>query len=387
MQDIPLVGGPVEMVGALDIERTPTGLVPRRLPAWTRPQIPDLFMDVMVGIPSGVRLRFVTDSTSIHLDVMLTLIRQMPRPLRPAMFDLVIDGTLQHQYGTTEGNVITVVGLGPTDITFGVGEQTTIHFDGLHSGQKLIELWLPQATSVELRAMRVDPGATALAASEHDGLRWVHYGSSISHCFEAESPTGTWPAVAARDAGVDLLSLGFAGQCMLDQFVARTIRDLPADVISLKVGINIVNGDTMRERAFGSAVHGFLDTVRDGHPHTPILLVSPIFCPSAEDRPGPTIPGPDGRFVTLDGSQDLRHTCMTLRKIRATLAAIVQSRVGLGDIHLHHLDGLQLFGADDAADLPDDLHPNAAGYARMGHRFTQFAFGPQGPFAGLIRGR
>ena len=29
-----------------------------------------------------------------------------------------------------------------------------------------------------------------------------------------------------------------------------------------------------------------------------------------------------------------------------------------------------LFGADDAADLPDDLHPNPAGYVRMGERFA-----------------
>ena len=74
---------------------------------------------------------------------------------------------------------------------------------------------------------------------------------------------------------------------MLDQFVARTIRDLPADLISVKAGINVVNGDTMRERTFGPALHGFLDTVRDGHPTTPIALVTPIVCPIVEDHPGP----------------------------------------------------------------------------------------------------
>jgi len=85
---------------------------------------------------------------------------------------------------------------------------------------------------------------------------------------------------AALRSGFSPLSLGFAGQCMLDPFVARTIRDLPADVISLKVGINLVNADSMTDRTFGPALHGFLDQVRDGHPDTPILLVSPIHCPS-----------------------------------------------------------------------------------------------------------
>jgi len=32
-------------------------------------------------------------------------------------------------------------------------------------------------------------------------------------------------------------------------------------------------------------------------------------------------------------------------------------------------------------DLPDGLHPNSAGYRRMGERFVAYAFAPGGPFA------
>lgn len=41
MRTIPLVGGPVEFRGALDLERTPAGVMPRRLPAWTTEQYQD----------------------------------------------------------------------------------------------------------------------------------------------------------------------------------------------------------------------------------------------------------------------------------------------------------------------------------------------------------
>jgi hypothetical protein len=381
MNVIPLDDGSLELVGALDVDLTPTGRVPRRLPAWTRAQIPDLFMEAMVQMPSGVRVRFATDSTALEVDVMLTLIRQVPRELRPAVFDLVVDGQLAGQVATATGNVFNLGAGGPTDIEFVPGEPATIRFAGLKTGSKVMELWLPQGSVVELRSVRVEDGASVEPAPAATGSRWVHYGSSISHCFEAESPTTTWPAVAAHQAGVQLHSLGLAGQCMLDQFVARTIRDLPADRISLKVGINVVNGDTLRDRTFGPAVHGFLDTIREGQPETPILLVSPIYCPSTEDKPGPTIAGPDGRFIAIEGLEEMRATCLTLSRIREMLAAIVALRRDAGDGNLHYLNGLELFGLDDAGDLPDDLHPNAGGYLRMGTRFATLAFGPGGPLA------
>jgi lysophospholipase L1-like esterase len=384
MHDVVLEDGPITWAGALDFERSPSGLVPRRLPAWTRPQIPDLLMDVVTKMPSGVRLAFTTTSTRIELDVLMTHLRMLPYAQRPGVFDLMIDGTLAGQASSTVGHLFTLGPGGATDITFTEGEPTTVSFEVLGSGTKSVELWLPQNAVVEVRGLRIDDGATVGSAAPSSAPRWVHYGSSISHCLEAESPTGTWPAIAARQAGVDLTSLGLAGQCMLDQFVARTIRDLPADVISLKVGINLVNGDTLRDRTFGPALHGFLDTVRDGQPRTPILVVSPIFCPSAEDKPGPTIMGPEGRFVTVDGLEELRLTCLTLTKIRESIRSIVELRRGLGDPHLHYLNGLELFGSEDAGDLPDDLHPNPAGYARMGQRFAELAFGAVGP---LRRGR
>ena len=113
-------------------------------------------------------------------------------------------------------------------------------------------------------------------------------------------------------AGVDLVNLGFGGSALLDPFTARTMRDTPADLISVKLGINLVNTDLMRLRAFAPAVHGFLDTIREGHPTTPLLVVSPLLCPLHEETPGPLMPDfsrlSDGRAgLSGDGRRRRPH--------------------------------------------------------------------------------
>ena len=125
------------------------------------------------------------------------------------------------------------------------------------------------------------------------------------------------------------MNLGFAGSALLDPFVARTIRDTPADLISLKIGINLVNHDLMRRRAFGPAVHGWLDTIRDGHPGTPLVVISPLCCPIHEDLPGPSAPDLTGggvRFVALGDPSASASELLTLTWIRAELARIVAER-------------------------------------------------------------
>ncbi|MCO6009692.1 GDSL-type esterase/lipase family protein [Actinoallomurus purpureus] len=379
--DVPLLDGPVDIRGALDLERTNAGLRPWRLPSWTRPQIPSPFCAMVVAQPSGVRMAFGTEATVLELDVLTTKTLYAPTgDVNPGgVFELVVDGAPTERVATPDGNVLALdpAGVKPPEIT--PGEPATVRFGPLPPGRKQVEIWLPQSAQVELIALRADG---PVRPPEPDARpRWVHHGSSISHCGEADSPLGTWPVVAARTADVNVLNLGFSGNAMLDPFTARTIRDLPADWISLKLGINVVNGDVMRLRAFEPAVHGFLDTVREGHPATPLLVISPILCPIVEDRPGPTFAADDGvlRFFSVGDPAQLAEGALSLSVIRDVLARIVAERAAT-DPNLHYLDGRELFGESDLSDLPDALHPNAAGYRRMGERFAAFAFADGGPF-------
>ncbi len=89
-----------------------------------------------------------------------------------------------------------------------------------------------------------------------------------------------------------------------------------------------------------------------------------------------------GRSLDINPNQ-IRPGSLTLAQVRQIISDVVNARRTAGDSNLHYLDGLDLFGEADVADLPDDLHPNAAGYARMGKRFRDRVFGPGGVFAPL----
>ncbi|MFG2219406.1 GDSL-type esterase/lipase family protein [Streptomyces sp. NPDC048685] len=378
MRAVPLVGGPVEIWGALDIDTTAAGVMPRRLPAWTKEQYQDPSVYGATVMPSGVRLVFRTDARALEFEV-LTSTGQLdtdPRPRPTGMLELLVDGALAGRRQAPVGNVLRMAGPGAVQRLV-PGEPGTVRFAGLPAGMKNVELWLPQQTPTELVALRAD--GDVLAPLPDGRHRWVHHGSSISHCIEADGPTGTWPVVAAALGGVEVINLSQAGNALLDPYVARTIRDTPADLISLKVGINIVALSAFRLRTFGPAVHGFLDTIRDGHPDTPLLLISPVSCPALEQAPGPTETGPDGRITALGDPADVAGGALSLTVVRAELARIAAARQA-SDPHLHYLDGRALIGPDETDDLADGLHPTAAAYRRMGERFAAHAFATGGPF-------
>ena len=372
--------------GALDLELTDRGVLPHRLPAWARQQYDDGQLEMAESQPSGVRLVFRTRATVVELETLPTKREYVGAPPRPdGVYDLVVDGKLTAQATVDGGDVITIdLMTGSTESRR--GESRTLRFDGLSDVPKTVELWLPHNETTELVALRTDAPIEPVAA---DGRRvWVHHGSSISHGSDASSPTAIWPALAAAHGGVELVNLGFAGSSFLQPFVARTIRDMPADLISLKLGINIVNTDSLRLRSFTPAVHGFLDTIRDGHPDTPLLVISPILCPIHEHTPGPTgwdlsaLAEGHLRFAATGTPEEVAAGKLTLSVIRAELSRIIAQRA-TADPNLHYLDGRTLYGEPDntARPLPDDLHPDPETHRIMATRFAAHSFSAKGPFA------
>ncbi|MDN4644482.1 SGNH/GDSL hydrolase family protein [Arthrobacter sp. PsM3] len=365
--------------GVLELEQTGRGVLPHRLPARARVQANDPQLSMAVAQPSGVRLAFRTGASALELDTLRSRSTYSGVPPRPdGVVELVVNGQVLGSSVTSGGNAVTI-DMATGAATKVVGPACTSRFVDLPEGIKDIELWLPHNETTELIALRTN--ASVEPSPPAGRPRWLHHGSSISQGSNATRPTTIWPAVAGRLGGADLTNLGFGGSALLDQFTARAIRDTPAELISLKIGINLVNLDLMRLRAFGPAVHGFLDTIRDGHPATPLLVVSPIHCPIHEKTPGPGAFDPEAlaagelRFRATGDPSERAAGKLTLGVIRDELNRIVCQR-SLDDANLYYLDGRELYGEQDSIELPlpDALHPDAATHQLMGERFARLAF-------------
>ena len=262
--------------GAVEVEPTLRGALPHRLTAAARRQNTDPGLALAESQPSGVRLVVRTRATVVELEAHATRRAYVGAPPpQPGVYDLLVDRQPAAQGSVSGGSTLSI------DMTTGAttlleGDPGTVRFDALPDRDKTIEIWLPHTEVTEVIALRTDAPVEPAPAS--DRPVWVHHGSSISHGSNAASPSTTWPAVAARLGGVDLVNLGFGGGALLDPFTARAIRDIPADLLSVKVGINVVNLDAMR--------------LRDLHPGGPRL-------PRHHPRGPPHHPAPRGDSAAL----------------------------------------------------------------------------------------
>lgn len=308
MQNVDLSpAGPVAWEGAMSVEASDDG---ETYSAWRIDHLrKDLFAPTLGQAPlldpasnhSGVRLVLSSDTSKIRL------FAQARSDHMECIYDLRCGGELLATHiepavrpipgGKPWHELESFLANDPAAALLAYGSATEqakargpapVHevvFDGLPSGTAVIELWLPHAASVLVHSLEV-AGPCSVAPVVDRRPIWLTHGSSITHCSEAHSPTRTWPATAARLADLHLISLGYGGQCHLDQTVARMIRDTPADVISLKLGINLHNMTSATHRTFASMALGFVQTIREGHPNTPILIISPIWAAWREHGSG-----------------------------------------------------------------------------------------------------
>ena len=127
-----------------------------------------------------------------------------------------------------------------------------------------VEIWLPHSGVIGVRGLTFDGAAEPLAPT---GPRWITYGSSITQC--------TGGLRGRRRRGLPWLAEAWVGfsrarvrRAPLDPVAARTIRDTPARLISMCLGINIYGSETYSGRTLPGAGRGRANCPRHPKPRS-----------------------------------------------------------------------------------------------------------------------
>jgi len=318
----PIVLNSETILGAISLEKSGGLISPWRIFHEDKDFYTPNQLNRTAEIPAGVRITFETNSPTIKVEFAASEVE--------VEFDVVIDR-----------DIVKTIIVRSKDTSFTV--------DGLLASNKVIEIYLSQRQKMAVRNVYIAEEANWNAYPSL-GRKWLAYGSSITQCQAAESPSQTWPVITAAELDLDLTCLGFSGQCQFEPMIARTIRDTPVDFISLCAGINIYGANSYNERTFQAIIIGFIKIIREKQSTVPIVLSSPIYGAFREGTPN------------LVG--------FTLIKMRLQIQEIVEIFRRNGDDHLFYVNGLDILGEDYAGLLPDELHPNAEGYKLMGHNFA-----------------
>ena len=206
-------------------------------------------------------------------------------------------------------------------------------------GPERASVQLPEGMRPTLLGLRAHGGAIAPAPREP---RWLCYGDSIAEGWKASAPAWAWPARVGRAHGLDVVNLGYAGAARGELASAEELAALEADVITIAHGTNCWTRTPHSEALFAEGLRAFLALVREGHPATPLVALSPLLRVDAEEKPN--------------------RLGATLGDLRRAFERVVAERIAAGDVRLVLVPGLELV---PAAELPDGIHPDDAGHARI----------------------
>jgi lysophospholipase L1-like esterase len=172
--------------------------------------------------------------------------------------------------------------------------------------------------------------------------RWLCYGDAVTQGWLASAPSLAWPAVTARKLGLDLFNLGYAGSSRIDTAAAIRLAGIPAEVVSLSIGANDWGRFPHTPAMCAEEIRAILTLLRAGHPDAPIVIMSPLLRPDAEDTPN--------------------ALGATLTELRIAIEEAVRERMMAGDVRLHLVEGSTVVSASD---LVDSRYPGDDGHIRI----------------------
>lgn len=115
--------------------------------------------------------------------------------------------------------------------------------------------------------------------------RCLVVGDAVTQGWLASAPAASWPAIIGRKLGLDIANLAFAGTTRLEVAVAQAAAATPAEAVVVNVGTGCWSRPPHSAALLAESLRSFVELVRAGHPGVPLVVVSPLLRPAAEDVP------------------------------------------------------------------------------------------------------
>ncbi|HEV2445573.1 MAG TPA: SGNH/GDSL hydrolase family protein [Candidatus Sulfopaludibacter sp.] len=296
-----------------------------RLPARSQDAFPKPVWN-LARDPAGGRIRFRTDSSTV------TLRLEWPHP--PDMRNMHyfgqsgVDLYVGHTYrDTAVPDKDAAPGKIYEHVYFKgqprVMRDITIYLS-LYSPVKVLEIGLDKEAAVESAAPFALPAPV------------VFYGTSITQGGCASRPGMSYQAILGRMLNLNHVNLGFSGNGKGEAAVARTVAEIDAAAFVLDFAQNNSDADSLAQ-----VYDPFISILRDGHPDTPIVSITPI-------------------YAAGEASGSRRN-----EQMRALIRKVVSRRIAAGDTHLQLVEGTDLMGPSRVDGLVDGTHPNDLGFQWM----------------------
>lgn len=218
---------------------------------------------------------------------------------------------------------------------------------GVFSPHVIRVVFFSSAANISYRGCRSAGALTPPNAEELPKLRYLAYGTSITHGFNATSAVLPYCSQTAYRIGADLSNIGVGGAAFLEEALGQYIADYcDFDVMTAEISVNMLNQGWSAEQ-FYQAGKKFLTPISEKHPNAlkAIISILPFFEDLGVRRPTEI--------------SDVK----TYRKVAKELCA---------DVGWHFIDGTQLLSFRGLT--CDLIHPDDFGMIELGEKLAKELF-------------
>jgi hypothetical protein len=179
-------------------------------------------------------------------------------------------------------------------------------------------------------------------SNEKPLLNWLAYGSSITYGGQATSYSNCYINQAALRLKANVFNKGIPGSCQCENSVADYLASLDFDIISLELGINMIDLFTPME--FEQRARYMLHKIIEKNPNKPLFVIGIL---------------PNKNLILKDKTS---HSSIHCIKFNEITKALVNE---LGNSKTHYIDANRILTSYSF--LSSDLvHPSDDGHIRMG---------------------